>query len=115
MNAPTFWGWGIWRLRSRRKCWRFTSSTVYYVVRGAGHSVVDGVRIDWKAGDFFSLPPWCWHEHANEGSEGAVLFSTSDAPMLDNLCLLEEHEHPGAGHQEVVASYEERYGAAPTV
>ena len=40
---------------------------VYHVFRGAGYSVVDGVRIDWQAGDFFSLPPWCWHEHANPG------------------------------------------------
>jgi hypothetical protein len=30
--------------------------------------------------------------------------------VLDALCLLEEHEHHGSGHQQIVASYEERYG-----
>jgi gentisate 1,2-dioxygenase len=92
---------------------RHSSSSVYYVFRGRGFSVVDGVRIDWKAGDFFSLPPWCWHEHANEASDDAVLFSTSDAPLLENLCLLEEHELEGSGYQDVVASYAERYGVTP--
>ena len=89
---------------------RHPSSSVYHVFLGSGYSVVDGVRIDWAAGDFFSLPPWCWHEHANEASEDAVLFSTTDAPVLEALALFEEHEHPGAGHQEVKASYAERYG-----
>jgi gentisate 1,2-dioxygenase len=92
------------------KAHRHSSSAVYHIFRGSGFSVVDGVRIDWKAGDFFSLPPWCWHEHANESSDDAVLFSTTDAPVLDALCLLEEHEYEES-RQSVVASYEARYGS----
>jgi gentisate 1,2-dioxygenase len=95
------------------KAHRHSSSTVYYVFRGSGYSVIDGVRIDWAAGDFISLPPWAWHEHANPGAEDAVLFSTTDAPMLEALVLLEEHEHPGNGHQEVTSTYAERYGNIP--
>jgi len=100
------------RPRVHTRAHRHSASAVYYVFRGAGYSVIDGVRIDWKAGDFLSLPPWAWHEHANRGSGDAILFSTTDAPVLENLCLLQEEAHPG--FQEVVARYTERYGAMPS-
>src|SRR5581483_4473503 len=72
---------------------RHANCVVYHVYRGEGYSVVDGVRITWRQGDFFALPPWCWHEHANTGTDEAVLFSTTDLPVLESLSLLEEHEY----------------------
>ena len=82
--------------------------------RGRGYTVVDGVQIDWTEGDFFALPPWCWHEHVNTSpQEEAVLFHTSDMPVLESLHLFEEHEYePNGGHQAVQAGYDERYGGA---
>ena len=60
-----------------------------------------------EEGDFFALPPWAWHEHANESSEDVILFSTTDAPVLESLHLFEEHEYPGdSGHQPVIGAYE---------
>jgi gentisate 1,2-dioxygenase len=92
------------------KAHRHASSTVYHAFRGRGSTIVDGVQIDWEEGDFFALPPWCWHEHLNGSvSDEAVIFSTTDQPVMEVLNLFEEHEHPG-GHQEVVAGYDERYG-----
>ncbi len=91
---------------------RHSNCSVYHVFRGEGYTVVDGVQITWKKGDFFALPPWCWHEHANTSSEGAVLFSTTDLPVLESLNLLEEHEYAeGNGRQTVTATFEERYPA----
>lgn len=91
--------------RAHRHC----SSSVYHVVRGRGYTVVDGVQIDWEEGDFFALPPWCWHEHANGSvSEEAILFSTTDMPVMESLCLFEEHEYP-KGYQEVTAGFDARY------
>jgi gentisate 1,2-dioxygenase len=91
------------------KAHRHCSSSVYHVVRGRGHSIVDGVQIDWEEGDFFSLPPWCWHEHANDSTtDEAILFSTTDIPVMDALNLFEEQEHP-KGHQEVTAGFDARY------
>ena len=85
---------------------RHSTCVVYHVFRGRGYSVVDGVRIDWEQGDFLALPPWAWHEHAYESSEDAILFSTSDAPVLEALHLFEEHEYPGeTGHQPITQVY----------
>jgi len=90
---------------------RHAACAVYHVFRGQGFTIVDGVQIDWQEGDFFALPPWCWHEHANtSASEEAVLFHTTDMPVLESLNLYEEQEYLGAGgRQSVTASFDERY------
>jgi len=69
---------------------RHTSSVVYFVVRGRGYSLVNGKRFDWKERDFLALPNWAWHEHVNESSEEAILFSVQDRPVLDALGLYRE-------------------------
>jgi gentisate 1,2-dioxygenase len=91
---------------------RHANCGVFHVFRGRGFTVVDGVQIEWQEGDFFALPPWCWHEHANtSATEEAVLFHTNDVPVLESLNLFEEHEYSGAsGHQTVTGTYEQRYG-----
>ena len=71
---------------------RQTSSAVYHVVRGAGCTVIDGLRYEWKEGDFFVVPPSARHEHANEGSDPALLFSLQDVPLLTALGLYREEE-----------------------
>jgi gentisate 1,2-dioxygenase len=69
----------------RTRAHRETSSAVYFVVGGAGSTVIDGVRLDWREGDFFAVPPRARHEHANEGAEPAILFSFQDVPLLTAL------------------------------
>jgi gentisate 1,2-dioxygenase len=69
---------------------RQTSSAVYHVVRGAGSTVVDGVRYQWGQGDFFAIPPLARHEHVNEAPEPAILFSLQDVPLLAALGLYRE-------------------------
>jgi gentisate 1,2-dioxygenase len=71
---------------------RHTASVVYHVAEGCGHSVVDGTRLDWARGDTFAVPVWARHEHANESGADAVLFSFSDAPVLDALGLARTQE-----------------------
>ena len=71
---------------------RQTSSAVYHVVRGAGHTVIDGVRYEWKTGDFFVVPPSARHEHANEATDPAILFSLQDVPLLRALGLYREED-----------------------
>ena len=91
------------------KAHRHSYCSMFHAFRGRGSTIVDGVQIDWEEGDFFALPPWCWHEHLNGSpSEEAVLFSTTDVPVLDSLNLLEEHEYP-QGQQEVTAGFDARY------
>jgi len=71
------------RTRSHRE----TSSAVYHVVAGAGHSVIDGRRFDWTRGDFFAVPPRARHEQAGDGDDPAILFSFQDVPLLTALGL----------------------------
>jgi gentisate 1,2-dioxygenase len=83
---------------------RHSSVSVYHVFRGCGSSIVDGVQIDWEQGDFLTIPPFAWHEHLNPSSDEAVLFSTTDAPVLEALCLYREDAYTKTGgHQEVKA------------
>jgi gentisate 1,2-dioxygenase len=70
---------------------RHTGSSVYYVVRGTGTTKVGNQSFDWDAGDFFAIPPWAIHEHANRSqSEEAVMFHVNDFPALEALGLWRE-------------------------
>jgi gentisate 1,2-dioxygenase len=95
------------------KAHRHSASQVYHVFRGEGATIVDGVRIDWKQGDFFALAPYSWHEWINtSSSDEAVLFSTTDIPVLKPHNLYFENEYPkDNGHQKVTGTYEERYAS----
>ena len=84
------------------KAHRHTSSAVYQVFQGVGYSVINGQRFDWNEGDFFVVPSWAWHEHANESSQAAILFSIQDIPVMKALALLKEEPYgENAGHQAV--------------
>jgi gentisate 1,2-dioxygenase len=71
---------------------RQTSSTVYHVVRGSGHSLVDGQRLEWAVGDTFAIPTWAEHAHGNPTSHDALLFSYSDEPAVRSLGLYRESQ-----------------------
>ena len=80
---------------------------IYYVLEGNGHSVMDGVRFDWGAGDFFMVPPWVCHEHANRGAGDALFFVIGDKPILDAFRMYREEKlEDGDGHQPVTAIFE---------
>ena len=85
---------------------RHTSSTIYYVLDGAGHSVMDGVRFNWAEGDFFMIPPWVWHEHANTTEKDAFFFAISDKPIVDAFRLYREEALTDDEHQEVLSTFE---------
>jgi gentisate 1,2-dioxygenase len=86
---------------------RHTGSAVYYVVRGAGETIIDGCRFAWGQGDILTLPSWALHEHANvSGREPAVLFSIQDRPVLEALGLYREETPAGdGGHQAVTSTF----------
>jgi gentisate 1,2-dioxygenase len=69
---------------------RQTSSAVYHVVRGAGSTLIEGVRYQWRQGDFLAIPPLARHEHANETPAPPILFSLQDVPLLSSLGLYRE-------------------------
>ena len=91
----------------RTKAHRHTGSAVYYVVNGAGATIIDGQRFPWTKGDIVALPPWALHEHANaSGTADAVLFSIQDIPVLNALGLYyEEPLNENGGHQNVASTF----------
>jgi gentisate 1,2-dioxygenase len=78
---------GIQMLRpgEKTRAHRHTSSTVYHVFRGAGATVIDGVRYGWQSGDTLSVPLWRVHYHENRSTESAILFVLSNKPALSAL------------------------------
>jgi len=84
---------------------RTTSSAVYYVIEGEGTTVVGDREINWGPRDSFVIPNWMWHRHLNRStSSEAVLFRTSDAPLLRKLGMyrqeplgsFDSHPYPAA-------------------
>jgi 1-hydroxy-2-naphthoate dioxygenase len=70
---------------------RHTSSSIFYVVRGSGCTVVQDTRLEWSRGDVFVVPNWSWHSLENRSaSEDAVLFSMNDIPVYDAFGLYRE-------------------------
>ena len=41
------------------------NSAVFYVLKGRGHDIHDGKRIDWQAGDVMIVENGCVHQHFN--------------------------------------------------
>ena len=67
------------------KAHRHTHATIYNVYKGSGYTVINGVRFDWTAGDYFVVPNWALHEHV--ANEDTFLFSCSDLPIMEKLNL----------------------------
>ena len=87
------------------KAHRHMGGTVYHVIQGKGHSVIDGKRFDWDEKDTFIVPSWKFHEHAADAE--SVLFSYSDSAFLEPLGLYrEEALEEDGGHQTVEGVFE---------
>ena len=77
---------------------RHTSSTVYCVIEGSGVTEVDGRKLEWDRNDAFVVPGWAWHSHHNSGSDDAVIYSVTDAPVLQKLDLYREERRDADGN-----------------
>jgi gentisate 1,2-dioxygenase len=78
------------RKGAKLKARRVTGSSVFCVRQGHGRSVIDGQAFDWGKGDIVAIPSWALHQHANTGSEDAILFSITDRPVLEALGFYRE-------------------------
>ncbi|WP_118134204.1 cupin domain-containing protein [Oceanicella sp. SM1341] len=89
----------------RTKAHRHTGSFLYHCAKGAGHSIINGKRFDWKEHDIFCVPSWAWHEHANASdTEDACLFCFNDLPVMEKLGYWREEAFgDNGGRQPVLA------------
>lgn len=49
------------------------NSAVFFVLKGRGHDVHDGRRIDWDTGDALIVENACVHQHLSDDTEGETI------------------------------------------
>lgn len=49
------------------------------------YTVVDGVKLPMRTGDFLITPGGCWHSHYNEGPRNAYWIDVLDVPLVHRL------------------------------
>jgi gentisate 1,2-dioxygenase len=65
------------------------NSAVFYVLKGHGHDVHDGRRIEWKAGDVMLVENGCVHQHFNDSeSEECIHLVFKAKPLFLFMHLL---------------------------
>src|SRR5262249_57555619 len=72
-------------------------SGINYFFKGSGHSIVDGKRYQWKAGDLMlTAPGWAIHNHASH-EEDVYELTIQDSPLniaMGSLLWQEDLERP---------------------
>lgn len=64
---------------------RHNTCAINLVLRGRGHSEIDGQRIEWGQYDTFLVPAWDYHRHTNDGDEEAILYTVQTMPLERKL------------------------------
>ena len=64
---------------------RETASTLCIAIEGEGVTEVAGRSFEWRANDIFVVPGFAWRRHINAGRMDAILYTVSDAPLLDKI------------------------------
>lgn len=87
-SAIQDWDVFVHEIHTHSGAHRHQGGLVIYVVRGQGYTVVDGVRVDWKAGDVLLLPVKAGgveHQHFNVSAEPAEWVAFIYRPMHDAI------------------------------
>ncbi|MDH3430422.1 MAG: cupin domain-containing protein [Gammaproteobacteria bacterium] len=58
------------------------NSAVFFVLKGKGHDVHDGQRIDWEAGDALIVENGCVHQHFSDDEDGETIVLIMKAKPL---------------------------------
>ena len=64
------------------------ANNVFAVVQGEGTTTVDGETLNWTRGDVIVVPSW--QQHAHHSNDGAVLFRSTDEPVMQKLGFMRE-------------------------
>ena len=75
---------------------RHTVEAIIYFLKGRGHSIIDGVRYDWGAGDLLSVPMFSWHRHINDSDEPVLRIASTTGPLSLALgqAVYEDERYP---------------------
>ncbi|MGH6671758.1 MAG: cupin domain-containing protein [Xanthobacteraceae bacterium] len=72
--------------RAKTATLQTTANNIYAIVRGAGATMIDGERFEWRRGDVIAAP--AWRPHLHEASEDALMFRVTDEPVMQRLGFL---------------------------
>jgi gentisate 1,2-dioxygenase len=64
---------------------RETASTLYVAIEGEAVTEIAGESLDWRANDIFVVPAFSWRRHINNGKADAILYTVTDAPLLEKI------------------------------
>ena len=65
------------------------NSAAFYIIKGRGHDIHDGRRIEWKAGDVMFVENGCVHQHFNDDAhEEAIILVFKAKPLFLFMHLL---------------------------
>jgi gentisate 1,2-dioxygenase len=67
-------------------CHRHTNEAIIRILEGRGHSLINGERVDWEAGDVLFVPVLAWHQHFNDDPDKRVLYyAVTTVPLTQHL------------------------------
>lgn len=75
---------------------RHNASLIDFCIRGGGHTIIDGHRIDYKQFDVWTTPSWRIYQHFNDTQELQVRLSYSNSALLEKLGVYIVDENPKA-------------------
>ena len=73
---------------------RHNSSLVNFCIRGRGHAIINGKRIDYSQYDAWNTPPWAVHQDFNDTDDLQARLTYSNAPLLEKLNIHIVDENP---------------------
>lgn len=65
--------------------YRHSASQYFFVLEGQGVTEIDGQKYEWGKNDFFVVPSHSWRSHSVTSGSDAVLYSVTDAPVMEKL------------------------------
>ncbi len=73
---------------SHSKNHRETREHIMYILKGKGHSIINGEKHEWQEGDAVFVPTWAWHQFWNTDPERyARYLVATNLPMVRSLGL----------------------------
>lgn len=76
------------------KAVRHNASLVDFCIRGGGHTLIGGKKIDFTQYDVWTTPPWHIYRHFNDTNELQVRLSYSNSALLEKLNVYVMEEEP---------------------
>ena len=73
---------------------RHNATEVNFCIRGSGHTMVAGRRIDFSQYDVWNHPSYAIHSHANDGKDLQVRLTYSNVPLLQHMQIYVPEEEP---------------------